>query len=112
MTKNSRSRWILRLAGSACFCLAALSKNASAGTGVNQCVEFDHKSNSLVDFAINKCGFPIEIQWRDQGSCGGNLGCADSIQANGRQSITPTKGQYIYAAARCPELTRRARARR
>lgn len=78
-----------------------ISKNTKHNvvSGVNSCLERDTKSNSLADFVINKCSFPIEIKWVDSGDC--KSGCGDGpLNPGSKSSVTKARGIVTHAV--CP----------
>lgn len=67
--------------------------------GVNNCLVRDTKSNSLCDFLINRCGFPIEVKWVNGTDC--RTGCGDGpISPGAKSSVTKTHGLTTHAV--CP----------
>lgn len=67
----------------------------------SHCLKRDNTSNSIVDFWINSCSFPVTVMWYDANEC--KTGCMDGVGANTRESVTKGKPGSSYNWAGCPK---------
>lgn len=65
------------------------------------CLQRDSTSNSLSDFWINSCSFPVNVTWFDAKYC--STGCSDRVKANNRQTVTKGEPGSTYNWVACPE---------
>ena len=79
------------------------SAQANSQYSLISCVTFDRNSNSIADFAINRCNKKLNVRWSSDGHCRGGR-CATTVGAYGKQSISKNKGRIRYAVCVYPEI--------
>jgi hypothetical protein len=77
---------------------------ALADGGVNYCVTRDRVSNQIADFLENSCGKAVNVAWYDEGYC--DTGCASTVAAHGKQSVTKAKGRVRMGVCEAPKYVR------
>ncbi|MDF3864188.1 hypothetical protein P3W53_06945 [Pseudomonas denitrificans (nom. rej.)] len=66
-----------------------------------QCVLRDRSSNSLADFWVNRCSFPVFVTWIDGRECVNGCG-AGPIQPGDKESTTKADGSITFVACEYP----------
>lgn len=77
------------------------SSKGKSYPGADNCIHRDTQSNSLADFWVNSCNFPVNVMWFDSSDC--NSGCSVGIGANDRASVTKGQQGSSYRWVACPK---------
>lgn len=80
---------------------SAAKQTGKAYADAGHCITRDSASNSLADFWVNSCNFPVVVMWYDAKYC--DTGCMTGVKASGRESITKGVPGSSYNYAVCPK---------